>query len=416
MAKRCRFLLFLPLVLFSFFTSASPLSITKSDFAALREIKNSLTDVPSSSAAATRFFSSWDFSSGADPCTSFTGVTCFSSRVTILSLGTGLSDSRGLAGTLSPAIAKLTELSQLILFSGIVTGPIPSRLGNLRNLKVISLTNNRLTGEIPPGIFNLPNLHTLDLSHNQLSGRIPPATPGLNQLKVLILSNNQLLGKLPSTFWDQLLHMDLSNNYITGTLPEKMPSELRYLSVSNNRLWGPIDGLESLSELAYLDLSMNRFSGPIPNTLFRPGITSMLLQRNNLSGLVPQSPPWSYVAGSTFDLSHNFLTGELTPALIGVETLFLNNNRLNGLVPEGYAQSVKSGTMKTLYLQHNYITGFPIEEGYVLPETTAVCLSYNCMEEPPLGMAACPASAGDQISRPAYQCAASRYHNSSSMV
>ncbi|XP_075499602.1 uncharacterized protein LOC142538045 [Primulina tabacum] len=406
------FLLFLQLVIFSFFTSASSLSMSKSDFAALREIRNSLTEIPS--AAATRFFSSWDFSA-ADPCTSFAGVTCFSSRVTILSLGTGLSESPGLAGTLSPAIAKLTELNQLILFSGIVTGPIPFRLGSLHNLRVISLTRNRLTEDIPAAIFNLPNLHTLDLSHNQLSGRIPPAVPGLNQLKVLILSNNKLLGNLPSSFCDQLLHLDLSNNYLTGTLPEQIPSGLRYLSLSNNHIWGPIDGLESLSELAYLDLSMNRFSGAIPTYLFRPCITSMLLQRNNLSGGVPQSPPWSYGAGSTVDLSHNFLTGEITPALIGVETLFLNNNRLNGQVPEEYVQSVKAGTMKTLYLQHNYITGFPIEEGYVLPETTAVCISYNCMAAPPLGMAACPASAGYQRSRPAYQCAASHNRTSSSL-
>ncbi|XP_073157671.1 uncharacterized protein [Henckelia pumila] len=412
-AKSC-FLLFLSLVFFSFFTSASSLSITKSDLSALRQIKNSLTDVPSSSAAA-RFFSTWDFSA-ADPCTTFAGVTCFSSRVTVLSLGTGLSDSPGLAGTLSPAIAKLTELNQLILFSGIVTGPIPFRLGNLHNLKVISLTNNRLNGEIPAAIFNLPNLHTLDLSHNQLSGRIPAAIPASNHLKVLILSNNELFGNLPSTIWDQLLHLDFSNNHFTGTLPEKMPSELRYLSMSNNHLWGPIDGLESLSELSYLDLSMNRLSGPIPNSLFRPRITSMLLQRNNLSGGVPQSPPWSYGVGSTVDLSHNFLTGELTPALIGVETLFLNNNRLSGQVPEGYVQSVKSATMKTLYLQHNYVTGFPIEDGYVLPETTAVCLSYNCMASPPLGMAACPASAGDQPSRPAYQCAEFHNRSSSSLV
>lgn len=44
-----------------------------------------------------------DFSSVADPCSSFAGVTYSFSRVTILTLGAGP------AGTLSPAIVKLTK-------------------------------------------------------------------------------------------------------------------------------------------------------------------------------------------------------------------------------------------------------------------------------------------------------------------
>ncbi|KAL0327969.1 UNVERIFIED_CONTAM: hypothetical protein Scaly_2229500 [Sesamum calycinum] len=410
--------LFLPLV-FSFFfisTQSAISLIHPTDFAALRLIKNSLTDVPSSasSSAAPRFFSSWNFSSASvDPCSSFAGVTCSSSssRVTILTLGTGLTGSPGLAGSLSPAIAQLSELNQLILFAGIVTGPIPPQLSSLRNLKVISLTNNRLTGEIPAGIFRLPNLHTLDLSRNQLSGAIPPSVAALGQLKVLVLASNKLSGQIPRVFPSQLLHLDLSDNFLSGALPPQMPALLRYLSLSNNRMWGPLNGLESLSELAYLDLSMNQFGGPIPRSLFRPSITSMLLQRNNLSGGVHKSRPWPPAVGSTVDLSHNFLTGELTTALVGAETLFLNNNRLTGGVPEEYVQSVEAGTMKTLYLQHNYITGFPLEVGAELPDTAAVCVSYNCMAAPPLGLEACPASAGDQLSRPAYQCSA--LHNSS---
>ncbi|PIN04617.1 hypothetical protein CDL12_22843 [Handroanthus impetiginosus] len=415
MAKMHLSLFLLHLVLsFIFFFPLSTLSQShNADFAALRQIRNSLTDLPS--AAAARFFSSWDFSSAAaDPCSSFAGVTCSSSSsVTILTLGTGLSDSPGLAGTLSPAISQLTELTQLILFAGIVTGPIPPQLASLRNLRVISLTNNRLTGRIPKGIFNLPNLHTLDLSGNQLSGNIPASVGGGNNLKVLVLASNKLSGQIPQILPKQLLHLDLSNNFLSGTFPPQMPASLRYLSAANNRMWGPLNGLDSLSDLAYLDLSQNKFSGPIPGSLFRSTMTSMYLQRNNLSGGVPQSPPWTDAVGSTVDLSHNFLTGELTTALIGVETLFLNNNHLYGVVPEEYVDSVRAGTMRTLYLQHNYITGFPLEVGSTLPDTAAVCVSYNCMAAPPLGLATCPASAGDELSRPAYQCSA--FHKSSNI-
>lgn len=406
------FLLLLPLVFLSTLVEAQAISAV--DLSALREIKNSLTDITSFSPNA--FFTSWDFTAS-DPCSSFAGITCSSfipRRVTTLTLGTGLSDSPGLAGTLSPAISNLSELTQLVLFTGIVTGPIPSQFGTLKKLSVISLTNNRLTGSIPTSIFTLPNLHTLDLSHNQLTGTIPGSISEVSSLKIVVLGSNKLSGEIPP-LPTELLHLDLSNNELSGMLPMKirMPLTLRYLSVSGNRLWGPLSVLESLSELVYLDLSMNRFSGTIPSALFRSTLSSMFLQRNNLTGGVPQPPPFSsttatvYRPGSTVDLSHNSLSGKLTNTLAGVETLFLNNNRFTGAVPKDYVESVYSGNTRTLYLQHNYIAEFPVKEGLALPDSVALCLSYNCMVPPvPVGFMACPASAGEQISRPVNQCSA----------
>ncbi|XP_016433854.1 uncharacterized protein LOC107760335 [Nicotiana tabacum] len=406
------FLLLLLFVLLSTIEQAQGLNPI--DLSALRDIKNSLTDINPSSSNA--FFTSWDFTAS-DPCSTFAGITCstnslFPRRVTSLTLGSGLSDSPGLAGTLSPSIANLSELTQLVLCAGIVTGPIPSQLGTLKNLSVVSLTNNRLTGSIPTSIFTLPNLHTLDLSHNQLTGTIPGSISGLTELKVLIIGSNKLNGEIPRLLPAELLHLDLSNNQFSGMLKKSMPLTLRYLSVSRNRLWGPLNVLESLSELVYLDLSMNRFSGPITSSLFRSTLSSMFLQRNYLTGGVPQLPlsPSTaavYGSGSTVDLSHNSLTGKLTGILAGVETLFLNNNRFNGEVPKEYVESVYSGNTKTLYLQHNYISGFPVESGLLLPDSVALCLSYNCMVPPlPVEFMACPASAGEEVSRPANQCSA----------
>ncbi|KAL2482170.1 Leucine-rich repeat (LRR) family protein [Forsythia ovata] len=421
MAKKC-FLLLLALVLYLIHSQStnaqSQNKISPIDLDALLQIKNTLVDIAISTSP--HFFSSWDFDSS-DPCSSFAGVTCSSSeqsrRVYSLVLGTGLSDSPGLTGTLSPSIVNLTELTQLVLFAGIVTGPIPLQLGSLKKLRVISLTNNRLTGAIPESIFTLPDLHTLDLSHNQLSGTIPVTLFALNQLKVLVLASNRISGQLPSGFPQQLLHLDFSQNNISGMLPQWMPSSLRYLSASQNRMWGALNCLELISELVYLDLSMNHFSGGLPASLFQPKLNSMLLQRNNLSGGLPPLPPYLYGPGSIIDLSHNFLTGELTQVLVGVESLFLNNNQLTGTVPKEYFESVSLGRTKTLYLQHNYITGYPtaaVSSSSLPRDTVAVCLSYNCMVVPAVvGLMECPGGVGGQISRPAYQCSA--FHNKSTI-
>ena len=116
------------------------------------------------------------------------------------------------------------------------------------------------------------------------------------------------------------------------------------------------------------------------------------------------------------DLSHNILGGELTAALAGVESLFLNNNRWIGRVPREYVDGLYRRTIKTLYLQHNYITEFPLEPAALpLPDTVSLCLSYNCMVPPlPVGITACPASAGAQLFRPESQCVA--FNNGSSSM
>ncbi|KAL8196024.1 hypothetical protein R6Q57_025024 [Mikania cordata] len=411
------------LTLFLTLVSISPTiqqELAAGDLNALHQITYTLTDVKTGG-----FFSTWNFTSPENPCYSFAGVTCDvvnnQLRVVSLYLGTGLSDSPGLAGTISATgIYDLTELTQLILYPGIVTGFIPSLIGHrLKNLRVISLTNNRLTGTIPASISELQNLHTLDLSHNELTGIIPSTLPSaLPELRVLVLAYNNIAGEIPE-FSDEshLIHLDLRNNKLSGTLPVTIPAMLRYLSLSSNGLWGPVNYVPS-SYLVYLDLSMNKFSGPLPNSLFRSSLSSMYLQRNNFSGEVQPPPPSSfpepYGPGSTVDLSHNFMSGQIPNFLNSVETLFLNNNHFSGKVPESYVTNVFAGATKTLYLQHNYLTSFPMENNgeTVLPEGVALCLSYNCMVPPAVGLRACPASAGGPISRPFRQCSVFNSGNS----
>ncbi|KAJ8646639.1 hypothetical protein MRB53_008387 [Persea americana] len=388
-------------------------NLSPSDLQALLQIKTDLTDLPGSD-----FLSTWDISSS-DPCASFAGVFCAPDpdptspallRVSSLTLGTGLADSPGLGGSLSPAIANLTGLAQLVVHPGHISGPIPSQIGNLHRLIFLSMTNNLISGPIPDSLSALPSLHTLDLGHNRIFGPIPPDITQMPSLKVLILASNRISGRVPP-IQSQLLHLDLRSNALSGTLPP-LPSSLRYLSASDNGMWGPLDSVGSLPDLGFLDLGMNEFSGGLPEGLFvgRVGMV-LLLERNNLSGGIPAGGGGVGMLGSTVDLSHNLLSGELPAVLAGAESLYLNNNRFTGAVPVEYVRSVYLGGTKTLYLQHNYLSGFPLPFGSPLPASGALCISYNCMV-PPVGATSCPSSAGDQMSRPAGQCSSFNGTNS----
>uniref|UniRef100_A0A0E0A9R2 non-specific serine/threonine protein kinase n=1 Tax=Oryza glumipatula TaxID=40148 RepID=A0A0E0A9R2_9ORYZ len=405
---------------------AAATTLHERDAAALRDVRAGLRDLPGS-----RFFESWD--DATDPC-DYAGVVCepdeddpAALRVSVLTLGTGLTDSPGLAGTLPASLASLTALTDFVLYPGRVAGAIPADIGSgLRRLRLLSMSGNQLTGQIPESLAGLPDLHTLDLGNNHLDGSIPSGLllPSSQSLKVLILANNGgLSGQIPDQFSSsQLFHVDLSRNSITGSLPP-LARTVRYFSVAANSMQGSLDGAfgngSAPTDLAFLDLSMNNFSGSIPRELFAlPSASSLLLSRNNFTGslAVPAfaseraaTPPWSVV-----DVSHNGITGEVPEELAAVESLYVNNNRMYGEVPEAVARSVFAGRMTTFYAQHNFLTGFPVPP-LPLPDSAALCLSYNCMELPSASAAnGCPTIGGPMESRPADQCRSSTAANAGS--
>uniref|UniRef100_A0A1D1YPM0 DNA-damage-repair/toleration protein DRT100 n=1 Tax=Anthurium amnicola TaxID=1678845 RepID=A0A1D1YPM0_9ARAE len=415
-----------------------PTRLSPVDVAVLSDVRRSLRDHPGSD-----FFSTWRLldspSAAARACSTFAGVVCSSPspdtnadvRVTSLTLGPGL------AGTLPSTLANLTMLAQLVLPPGRVSGQIPSALA-LPALRLLSLSGNLLSGPIPASFADagaLPSLHTLDLGHNRLSGAVPSGLLALPSLRVLVLAGNGGLGGWIPPVAAPLLHLDLRQNNLTGRLPRPLPQTLRYLSVSGNAMWGPVEALDAaFPDLAFLDISANAFSGPIPASLFAPRSppeeevppppAMLLLQRNNLSGPIPSPPEPAAVARWTVDLSHNRLTGPLPAGLAAAGILFVNHNRLTGAVPSEFARSVYTGTMTTLYAQHNYLTGFdfplPLPGAPTtppLPEGVTVCLSYNCMvPPPPVGPPACPAGAGGEGSRPPFQCPAFHNHTATAVA
>ncbi|KAK4775585.1 hypothetical protein SAY87_023546 [Trapa incisa] len=363
------------------------------DFLALQSIRKSLSDLPGSN-----FFASWDFTS--DPC-NFAGVYCEANRVIALNLGDPRAGSPGLTGRISPAIGRMSSLAELTVVPGRIFGFLPQTLYLLKRLRFLAISRNYISGGIPSNLGLIRGLRTLDLSYNQLTGPIPRSVGTLPELSNLILCHNKLSGPVPPFVSPSLTRLDLKHNGLTGSLgPTTLPHSLQFLSLSWNRLGGPVGWLLiRLDRLNYLDLSLNQFTGPIPSRVFTFPITNLQLQRNQFFGLVQ---PARHVVIPSVDLSYNRLSGQISPMLSTVENLYLNNNRFAGVVPGSFVEGLLAERIRTLYLQHNFLTGIQINPAGNIPLGSSLCLQYNCMV-PPV-QAPCPLKAGEQKTRPVSQC------------
>ncbi|KAJ7942675.1 putative Leucine-rich repeat receptor protein kinase EXS [Quillaja saponaria] len=102
-----------------------------------------------------------------------------------------------------------TFISGIDLSHNMLTGGIPTGIGDLKGLAMLNLTHNHLSGKIPDSIGSMHGLESLDLSFNHLSGKIPIAMSSLDFLSVLNLSYNNLTGRIPTgPHFDTLKRMD----------------------------------------------------------------------------------------------------------------------------------------------------------------------------------------------------------------
>ncbi|KAH6558995.1 hypothetical protein KP509_1Z032900 [Ceratopteris richardii] len=105
---------------------------------------------------------------GNNPCV-WSGIVCdSSSRVITINL-----PRKGLSGSISPAIANLTHLQNLLLNDNNLTGRIPESLVHLASLRRMDLRNNNLDAPLP----KLPGVN-LDVTGNpNLAGGSPAPSP-----------------------------------------------------------------------------------------------------------------------------------------------------------------------------------------------------------------------------------------------
>ncbi|KAK1314201.1 putative LRR receptor-like serine/threonine-protein kinase MRH1 [Acorus calamus] len=127
-----------------------------------------------------------------------------------------------LAGNIPSEIKYMEKLEELYLEDNRLEGSIPAEIFQSKlHLSMLSLDQNMLSGPIPSNIGNLTNLQIFSVKENSLSSAIPLSISGLKQLIFLDLSFNFLEGHLPRELGNLnfLTDMDLSSNHLSGFLP-----------------------------------------------------------------------------------------------------------------------------------------------------------------------------------------------------
>ncbi|XP_008805135.2 LRR receptor-like serine/threonine-protein kinase RPK2 [Phoenix dactylifera] len=273
---------------------------------ALLQLKSSVTDPAG-------LLRPWSAAPGSDPC-SWPGVSC-DARSRVVSLNISASASGGaspsascsrsgpflrgcadprrrLAGKLSPAVGKLSELRVFSLPFHSLDGEIPGEIWVLENLEVLNLEGNSLSGTLPSRFP--PRLRVLNLASNRIQGEIPLSISSSGCLETLDLSGNQLNGSIPRFLgnFTKLRELYLSFNRLEGPIPVEIGAgclSLEYLDLSGNRLVRGIPPhLGNCTELRALLLFSNLLDGFIPSDLGRLRKLQVLdISRNSLSGFVP---------------------------------------------------------------------------------------------------------------------------------
>ena len=153
------------------------------------------------------------------------------------------------------------------------------------------------------------NLLDLTLSHGRLSGSIPNELTLLMNLLTFDVSNNALMDKLPNDIGNlvNLKSLDVSNNALSGSIPESLSSliSLEHLYLDNNNLGGTIYSniFSDLTDLKELYLSFNMFQGAVPYLNNHNSLESIMLHSNHFN--MTRSDTFAGTASLQYVVCHN---------------------------------------------------------------------------------------------------------------
>ena len=261
-----------------------------------------------------------------------------------------------LEGVIPSLVNGFSSLSHVGLGYNLFNGIIPSWLYTLPSLVELDLIHNKLTGRV--GEFQFDSLEKIDLRMNELHGSIPSSIFELVNLRFLYLSSNKLSGVLETSKFEKLrnlIQLDLSNNMLSLTMSSNSNSMLPNIEIvdlSHNNVSGIWTWNMGKYTLYHLDLSYNSMSGF--ETQPWKSMQILDLRSNLLQGPLP-TPPNSIFF---FSVSHNKLSGEISPLICKVSSmgvLDLSYNNLSGLLPHCLGNSM--GGLSVLNLRRNQFHG-----------------------------------------------------------
>jgi len=307
------------------------------------------------------------------------GVTCSSASVTRVLL-----DDNLLTGTIPSELGNLSNLTYLNLRSNELSGNIPSELGSLTKLTYFYLNSNSLSGTIPSELGNLTKLTQLYLGNNSLTGSIPSELGNLTNLTYLYLGFNSHSGTIPTELGNlsNLIYLSFQNNSLSGTIPSEVINLPKLTtSIFDGNLFAGSGFSISATERDALIALYNSTDGAnwVNNTgwLGEAGtecnwhgvkctsakVTSLILSSNSLKGAIP-SELGNLTNLTVLDLSINSLSGSI-PSELGnltnLTSLYLVNNSLSGAIPNELGNLT---SLRSLNLGLNSLSGnIPAELG-----------------------------------------------------
>lgn len=279
--------------------------------------------------------------------------------------------NENLAGHL-PEFLRRMPLTRLRLESTKFSGSLPSSIENLDMLVVLSAYGCNFSGPIPSSLGKLNKLTYLDLGKNNFGGYIPSSIQNLTQLTVLHLPFIQAIGQIPPWLGNltELQHLDLSNNQLRGTIPESLSEliNLGTLNLHQNSLEGTVrfeHMFFSMKNLTQLQLNGNNLSVVVEKITNTTSASARAVPQLKLLGL----------ASCRLTEFPDFLRHQKE-----LEWLTLVGNRIGGEVPE-WMMNTSVDTLVTLYLDNNFITGFP-QKAKTLPwiNLRNLFLSHNMLK------------------------------------
>ncbi|KAK4731160.1 hypothetical protein R3W88_024148 [Solanum pinnatisectum] len=288
-----------------------------------------------------------------------------------------------------------------------ISGPIDESLSKLQILSIIRLDQNNLSTTVPGYFANFTNLTTLSLDSCNLQGAFPKKIFQVQFLEILDLSNNKLLsGSIPSFPRNGSLRtISLSNTNFSGSLPESISNlqNLSKIELFNCNFTGPVPStMGNLINLVHLDFSLNNFTGSIPYFQRSKKLTHLDLSHNGLTGLLSPAHFEGLSELVYINLGNNLLNGILPEYIFEIPSLQmlllnsnqfvgqvndfhnassflyvidLSNNHLNGSIPKSMFEI---GMLKVLSLSSNFFSGtVPLDLIGKLSNLTRLELSYN---------------------------------------